>query len=330
MHVKIFNAIKSRLIFGYKLIRNFIIFSKQYYLRKKVSPIVIHIEPTNICNANCIFCAYQYYKAPKRFIENEVLHEICRQAKEIGVKRIDLTPFAGEILVDKDIISKIKIISSYGFESIFTYTNLLNLHRFDIREFLSSGLTSISISCGPLDEELYNKIYRTNRYQTFLQNLITLLKTFNQNRPEFTVKNIRIEFRSNISKEECLKLNDYTKYIAPLISSKIQVVVMTVFDSWMNAIKSEDLLSGMTLKKANGRKLIPCSRLNNIQVLSNGDIRVCGCRFNPNSTEDIFFVGNIKDTSIIEAYNSEKTLEIKKSFLKGNPPIECQLCSWYE
>ena len=38
---------------------------------------------------------------------------------------------------------------------------------------------------------------------------------------------------------------------------------------------------------------------------------------------------NKDNISISDAYNSQKVIGIKKSFLRNNPPEECQKCSWY-
>lgn len=301
---------------------------KQVFLKKELVPVAIYIEPTNICNANCIFCAYQFYSAPKKNMEQETLKKVLDEASSLLINKVNLTPFAGEVLIDKKIVEKLDMIKSYGFKSVTTYTNLINLNNIGIKELLNSGLTNLNISTGPLEKELYTKIYRNNYYERFLGNLISLLNEFNDDENR-TVKEIHIEFRSNLALIDCLNLNDYRENIEPLITANVKVSVMTTFDSWMGAINETDLLSGMSIAKPNGKKRIPCNRLNHVQVLSNGDMRVCGCRFNNLAEEDIFYIGNIRSISIKNAYNSDVVKDIKRSFLRNNPPEECQTCSWY-
>jgi radical SAM domain protein len=328
VYIKVINGLKRRLKYFLHKIKDIEIAIMQVVFKKNAIPVSIYIEPTNICNANCIFCAYQFYKAPKKVMDLDMLEIILREAKKLQIKRLDLTPFAGDILTDKNILDKIELIKKYNFESVCTYTNLLNLHKIDVDRLLLSGLTEIYISASPLDKDLHKKIFRNNKYNYFLDNLVLILDKFNKNQHK-TVKKINIEFRSNISLKQCLELPDYLNKIKSLINKSITVGSMQVFDSWMGAIDQNDLLEGMYIAKQNGIKRIPCSRLNNIQILSNGDIRVCGCRFNNQAKEDIFLLGNIKDMSIYKAYNSEKVRNIKKKFIIGNPPIECQKCSWY-
>lgn len=329
MHVKIIQYIKNKINSFFYKANNLKIFFLQIILKKQIAPTKIYIEPTNICNANCIFCAYQFYKADKKIINLNLFEKILIQAKQLNVNDINLTPFAGEILLDKTIIKKINLIKKYNFKSCSTYTNLINLHKFDTKELLNSGLTNLNISVSPLDKILYQKIYRSSKYEFVLQNLINLLQIFNSLKDK-TVKQIRIEFRSNMSLRECTKLPDYQK-IKPMVDDNKNIIItaMHTFDSWMGMIQKKDLLDGMMIANSNFKKRFPCTRLNNVQVLSNGDMRICGCRFNNNSDNDIFLIGNINNKTISEAYNSKIVHDIKKSFIRGKLPIECQKCSWY-
>lgn len=328
MHDKIIIHFKHKITALIRKIDNLQIFLIQVIFKKTTSPNAIYIEPTNICDANCIFCAYQFYGAKKGCLNIETLKKILNEAKEIGVKNINLTPFAGEILVDNNILGKINLIKEYKFDKVGTYTNLLNLHNIDTKKFLNSGLTELHISSAPLKKDLYEKIYRVNKYDIFLKNLIHLLKVFNNSNRK-TIKNIYLEFRSPLTFHECINLPDYILHVKELITENINVSSMNVFDSWMGAIKETDLINGMNIAKPNGKKIIPCSRLNIVQILSNGDIRVCGCRFNNKSKKDVFYVGNISKVSIKNAYNSNTVYKIKKGFITHDPVIECQKCSWY-
>lgn len=296
---------------------------------KKTIPDMLYIESTNICNANCIFCAYQYDKQPKGTIDFELLKKVVIDYKKAGGTKISLSPLTGEIFVDKDILRKINFIRDIGFDLIYTYTNALLFHKFDIKDILTSGLTRLNISTAPLDEETYIKIYRNRNYKQLLKNLANLLKHFDIIQ-EKTIQHISIEFRSNVPLKEIKKLPDYQKYIEPYINKNISVSAMQTFDSWMGAISQDQLLDGMYIKDPNFKKDKPCIRLNMLQILPNGDTRVCGCRFDSNADKDIFTIGNVYQKDIVELYNDKKVKDLKNSFYAGNIPKECQLCSWYE
>lgn len=239
---------KNKINMFYTKNNNLLIYFKQFILKKNTSPVFIYIEPTNICNAKCIYCAYQFYDAKKGNMTIETLDKVLKESKSIGIDSINLTPFAGEILVDKNIMDKIKLIKDYKFNRVITYTNLLSLHKINIKEFLSSGLTELHISSGPLEKDLYEKIFHVKKYNRFLDNLKTLLKEFNVTNAKI-IKKIFIEFRSPLSFNECINLPDYKKHIKELISKNIHVSSMSTFDSWMGIIKETDLIDGMKIKK---------------------------------------------------------------------------------
>ena len=294
-------------------------------------PDILYIETTNTCNANCIFCAYQYDKRPKTTMPFELLSKAVNEYKLAGGKKINFSPFAGEIFVDQDILKKINYVYKIGFDLITTYTNALLFHKFKIEDILNSGLSQINIYLSPPIEESYLKIYRNKNYKQLMLNIESLLKAFNIINQK-TIKKISIEFRSNISMQEIEELEDYKLYIKPYLNENIKIVCMRIFDSWMGMIQKDDLLDGMHLKNHNSPKKTPCRRLNMLQVLANGDSRICGCRYNNNdyTKEDVFYIGNAYHENIIDLYNKQRVYDLKQSFYNQNLPLECQLCSWYE
>lgn len=55
-------------------------------------------------------------------------------------------------------------------------------------------------------------------------------------------------------------------------------------------------------------------RLNMLQVLANGDSRICGCRYNNNNytKEDVFYVGNAYHENVIDLYNKQRVYDLKQ------------------
>ncbi|QUS59322.1 radical SAM/SPASM domain-containing protein [Synechocystis sp. PCC 7338] len=293
-------------------------------------PNYLYIEPINICNANCIFCAYQYDKREKKIQSFEGIQSVLKDYVESGGKSVDLTPFAGEIFINPEIISIIKKISSFReIQHISAYTNASLLHNVDLNELMQSGLTSLHVSVSPLDKKAYSKIYRSNFYSRVLKNIKNLLIVFGNSKNK-TIKKIEISFRSDRSLKECKELPDYLEYVQPYLSKNVTVTSMSCFDSWSEMIQDEDLLPGMKLlhTKLSG-KIEPCSRIYNTQILVDGSIRLCGCRFDNNASEDELYIGNISSIGLLDAYNSPKAQQIRNSFQEGKLLKICQHCSWY-
>ncbi|MBS2025927.1 MAG: hypothetical protein JST92_26310, partial [Deltaproteobacteria bacterium] len=79
----------------------------------------VTFETTNICNADCIFCGYQYQKRPHGTQTLEEFKALARLVRENSPKsRIaNLTPIVGDPLVDKAILEKIRFCKEIGFST---------------------------------------------------------------------------------------------------------------------------------------------------------------------------------------------------------------------
>ena len=100
-----------------------------------VPPVTLAVETTNICNADCIFCAYQYqedFRKGHGVMTDEIFERSLTQFKEMGGRKIDFTPLVGDPLVDPKIISRVKLAKDMGFKVFFSLR----------MEFCSIGSTS--------------------------------------------------------------------------------------------------------------------------------------------------------------------------------------------
>jgi len=103
------------------------------------------------------------------------------------------------------------------------------------------------------------------------------------------------------------------------------------------SITENDLLEGMKIRPAlpNNYKFLPCHRIYMLRVGVDGDMRLCGCRFDPFSDVDEFHIGNMQTMKLRQAFNSDKAKSLVFSFLNSAISSSfmlklCQQCSWYE
>ena len=91
-----------------QILRNFRTFIQKEKIEKiKKIFLGLYIETTKICNANCIFCAYQYQKRDKVAMDDLLFKKLIDEYVELGGGNLGLTPTVGDPLVDKNIINKI-------------------------------------------------------------------------------------------------------------------------------------------------------------------------------------------------------------------------------
>ena len=326
----------DRFKYLYQMVRGaakYLIF-RQHLDRKMNIPEYMYLDMCNYCNSDCVFCSYRYDPRPKSIMPTAIFQKAVTQFKEMGGEKINLTPLWGELFSIPDILSRIDFLHQKGFKEIRTYTNASLLHKFNVRNILCSGLTVINISTGPLQEDVYMKIYQKGNYRQILRNMSDLIKEFRalkkSSSKELTVREITIEFRADRSLAECKKLSDFCHEIAPFLSPGVKINSLTEYDGWSGVIKKEELVPGMTFKENPKFTPLPCLRSSYLQVTSDGRIRLCGCRHDFATSSDELALGNIADGNLRDLYNSKKTQEIKETFLKDKLLTVCSKCAWYE
>jgi sulfatase maturation enzyme AslB (radical SAM superfamily) len=302
----------------------------RYMAGQMAGPRWLYLEVVNICNADCIFCAYRHDKRPKRRLGLDVITKAATEYKDLGGTNVSFSPTLGETFADKYSVQKIEAVRDIGFDWIHTYTNASLFHKFGVENILRSGLTEIRISLAPPDEALYRRMYQNDTYQDVMNNIRDLLVAF-QTLSDKTVRDVFIEFRADRDLAACQALPDYQSYIAPHAGPGVHINAMTHFDGWSGAITEADLLPGMTMLEADkvGSKRLPCGRIFALQVLSDGTIRQCGCRVDTSVEKDELVLGHIDEMTLQEAFHSPKARRNVASFVKGNPIEVCRKCSWY-
>jgi MoaA/NifB/PqqE/SkfB family radical SAM enzyme len=293
---------------------------------ERLPPAVLKIETTNICNADCIFCAYQYEDRPKAFMADALYRKSLEEYAAMGGQALSYVPIVGEPLIDKNFIPKIKLAKQHGMQDIYTYTNALLLHKFNIDELLTSGINRIIISTAPFDEQMYIRLYRNKGYPQLLKNLVALLqRNIELGRP------VRITFhiRSYVDEKTALSLPDYLKYIRPYVNEATDIGVMLSYDSWGGLIKQEDLIGEMKLSPPPMDKSVPCFQTFTLTVLADGKVRACGCRFNNDEKDDPLIIGDVKTQSLQEIWRGEKLMQFRRRFVSGDLPSLCQKCLAY-
>jgi hypothetical protein len=282
----------------------------------------LHIELTNICNANCIFCAYSLQARIKMIMQKEIYSKALGDYSALGGGELRLETCLGDPLTDPDFVERIRQARTHPeITRITTLTNGINLDRIGIEKILCSGLDEIGISTGPWDEELYKLIYRSSNYIRMRNNVVGLLE---KNLETGKRVQIKILFRSNLSMKKTLGLADYKK----IRHLPHKVEFNTDFDAWIGSIRQKDLIPGMHLRPLSSLEREPCYWLYDGPIIfADGKVGLCGCRdFNADSE---LIIGDIRENSLLDLWRSEKTFRLRQRFWAGDFPDICRKCSAY-
>lgn len=280
----------------------------------------LHIETTNACNADCVFCAYQHMNRRKQIMSMQVYEKALADYVAMGGGNLMLTVIVGDPLLDPDFIEKVRMARAEpSIRSIETITNGIALDRLGVRELVTSGIDKVLISTAGFDRDSYVELYRTKKYAKMRDNVLDLLRV---NRELGSRVEVTIGFRTNRSLKQVLSDPDFqpVKEFAPKIEFTF------AFGNWQGLIDVERLPQGFVAKEK-PEQHEPCAWLYDGPIVyANGDVGMCGCS-DIDATSELV-VGSILEHPLIEIWRSERVRRMRADFVT-RPPAICSNCSVY-
>jgi MoaA/NifB/PqqE/SkfB family radical SAM enzyme len=295
--------------------------------------------PKTLCNANCVFCAYQFqsrFRPGKGVMAEEIFEKALWDYQKMpwnGAKKkqINFTPLVGEPLVDPKIIERARRAKEMGFRVIF-FTNGILLNRLDLESLLAAGVGQIVVSTAPFDRDSHERLYRSGgKYDDLRDGLQRLLTLRNQRN---SATQVTILFRAHINLQKIMAQPDFQRLILPhLRPAEVKELYAQVgsFDSWGGQIKQADLPEGMHIAQAPRLKHRPCQWTFFLQVMYDGKVRACSCRFTglEHKEEDGLFVGDIRQQTLEEIWRGPALRDLRRRFGRGELPRVCRACTMY-
>jgi radical SAM protein with 4Fe4S-binding SPASM domain len=281
-------------------------------------PVFLKVEVSNICNANCTFCAYQHQTRPKKVMSSAVFKKMIDDFDQMGGGALVLTPVVGESLIDKDFVEKVRYArSKKNITDIDLTSNGILLTREKFEELAQAGLTRIFLSISGLEREEYKRVYRVDKFDKIYQQLLDISESEDFKKVPFTL-NLRTDSL----------LPQFQPAYRKLKRRGYRVDRAYALSSWLGAIKSEDLTGWMFLKPGRPPKRIPCAFMwGTMGIFSDGKMTVCSCQnFDAN---DELCVGNIMEQDLGAPWKEGKYAEFARQFREGNPPTPCKTCLHY-
>ena len=283
----------------------------------------VNIETTNICNAKCVFCAYQYQTRATGVMDMGLFHKIIAEFVECGGGNVGFTPTVGEPLVDKYIIERIRYARSHPeIKAISMYSNMLTLHKLGAEALVTSGLTALTVSTSGFDKEMYLRVYRSTMYDQMLKNVIEFAEVNNRlGRPV----NFTVDMRVDRSLGEVLSYPDYHKVAAVVGIDNIGVKFR--YDSWGGKIKQEELTGNMKLRRNLRPRSSPCTELfMGPMVYWDGKVGGCNCR-DVDASELV--VGNVRNQHLADIWFGPELQRLREEFTTSKIKNLCKSCTHY-
>jgi len=122
-------------------------------------PRIIHIENTNLCNANCIMCPHDSMKRQMGIMNMKLFKKLIDECSSYKYKCVHLHGF-GEPFIDDKLVHKISYAKSKGINYVYIVTNGSLLDDGIIGSIVGAGLDGIKISFYGATADTYNMIHR--------------------------------------------------------------------------------------------------------------------------------------------------------------------------
>jgi radical SAM protein with 4Fe4S-binding SPASM domain len=273
-------------------------------------PLHIDFEINDKCNQSCIMCPRNTKTHPDinyelntgSVLDYEKYMEIIDEGVNKGLLSINLGAF-GEPLINKNVFNMVKYAHEEGVIDSRLITNGLLLDKY-IDDIFDSGLVNLFVSIDTFSEEKYLEI-RGKGFKKVKNNLLDMIEE--KKRRNSLLPIIRVSFIDmDINKEEKDAFVEFWE-------DKVDYVDIQVYDNFnLDITKPYN-----TNKTKKWECKSPWARL---AILSNGDILPC-CNFFGRNIP----IGNITDTTIEDAWNSEALQRIRKGILNDSLQ-NCSIC----
>ena len=285
-------------------------------------PFELHFELTNLCNANCVFCPYQFQERPIETMSDEVFEKALSDYTADCGGSVFFTPIVGDALIDKKFLDRVRAARACPeVDRIKVITNAILVDRFGADEIINSGLTTLTISISGFDEAMYRRIYRSKQYKRVRRNVLNLLKA---NRAAGNSVNIVIGLRPDRPLNEVMADPDFQE----VLEYKPYLDFTWSYTTANGRITRELLPQEMKIRRP-PPKTEPCVETYNGQiVLPDGTVMLCSCVAAVDAIEDLG-IGNVMEQSLGDIWRSDRVRQIRESF--GRPDLNptCAGCDMY-
>jgi hypothetical protein len=281
-------------------------------------PTDVNIEPSNLCNADCVFCGYQFQKRTHREMPLVLGQEIVRAASQAGAVRIGFTPVVGEPLVHRRLEELIRCATQQVPPlRVGITTNGILLTPTRYRTLIEAGIHSICISMTYPDATEYFRIYRSKGFPKLLANLEGILKIYHPSDCKVTlsIRTPRHSWRTH-------PLFEHAR------ASGWEVSNNRFFDDWSGRTAAIMEAEGLW-RRPNRAKVLPCSILySGPHFFSDGRATACGCR-DLDGKSDLALDSHALVRDMRGIYSNGAVEQIRRRFRQGDVPGICASCRHY-
>jgi radical SAM protein with 4Fe4S-binding SPASM domain len=285
-------------------------------------PLGVICETVNICNSDCVFCPYSLQTRKFGTMAPELFEEVCQQYAAMGGGPMSLTPVVGDVLLDKELASRLAVLRRYRrFIQPSVTTNLYALDRFSdevIGDMLET-FVRIHVSVYGLNEEENRAITRRNNFRKFAPNARRLAELWKRGSQRCSMW---VSFRN---------LHEYSqdvlrRYVLGAFSQDWFRGVTTRYSNWGGRMSGT--LPGDAQWAPETENHLTCMLLIiALQVYWDGRVSACAC-CDYDAGRDLA-VGDVKTQTLVQIYNAVANRQIWANQESDKMQPICRNCTFH-
>jgi len=285
-------------------------------------PFELHLELTNLCNADCVFCPYQFQTREVQFMSDRVFQKAVGDYIASGGGSVGLTPIVGDALIDPKFLERVRYLRSLPrIDRIWLTTNCILLDKFGVDQVLQSGISALNVSTAGFDAEMYRRVYRNASYQRMRSNVLQLVE---RNTALGSPVAITIALRPDRPLDEVMSDPDFQ----PILAHHPQLDFTWSFTSANGRITREILPASMKLRVVASRPEPCVNTFNGPMVLPDGTVLGCSCVAAMDAAKDLG-IGNIMNAPLAQIWTDAPIRNLRSSFTHGTLNPTCSGCDMY-
>lgn len=263
----------------------------------------LHIELSNVCNHQCIFCANRKMTRKKGFIDEQLLQRLLDEAYQEGFREVGFY-LNGEPFLSKNLCTYIKWAKEKGYTYIYLDSNGGAAQFEFIEEILDAGLDSIKYSINGTTRESYKFIHGKDDYEQALLNLKKTYQYKKEKRPS-----LKVYVSIAVTKYIEDSLDIFVDYLKKYCD---EVLINDVIE--MGGYMTEELRRIQPSKKLHDLSMsIPCYMLwNGLYITYEGYATACCADY-----QNYFVYADLNKTTIKEAWHNEIITDLRKRHIEG-------------
>ena len=290
--------------------------------RLRRRPQYLKIETTNICNANCAFCAYRFMQRKKGAMSMDLLKKVIDDYVAVGGGALTMSPLVGDCLVDTKFLERLRYCRSFNeITHIGFHTNHIGLSRWTDEQVLEIfDLVDVwNCSIGP-NRDVYRDMFGVDKFEQVVANLERLqrLMSVSEHKPL-----IQLNGRAAAG---ALEEDERLTRLSSILAGR-RINWNTTYSDWGGILP--DLPRNTPIERAGGpgeKRLVCMKSLISSVVFCDGRVGFCGCA----DFDALLTIGDANKEKLGDILAGEKRLKMLGSF--GKPWLNeyCRKCSFYE